>query len=131
MYHGWNDQLIQPYNSIDYFTSVQKKMGARETDDFARLFMAPGMQHCAGGVGSEHFDAVTALEQWVEKGRSPRRSSRRTCRTASSTARGRCARIRKWRATRGPAASTRRRASCAAGSAFDSLQGARLTSGPL
>ena len=67
MYHGWNDQLIQPYNSIDYFTSVQKKMGTRDTDDFARLFMAPGMQHCAGGVGPNTFDAVTALEQWVEK----------------------------------------------------------------
>ena len=67
MYHGWNDQLIQPYNSIDYFTSVQKKLGTRDTDDFARLFMAPGMQHCAGGVGPNTFDAVTALEQWVEK----------------------------------------------------------------
>ncbi len=67
MYHGWNDQLIQPYNSIDYFTSVQKKMGTRDTDDFARLFMAPGMQHCAGGVGPNTFDAVTALEQWVEQ----------------------------------------------------------------
>jgi feruloyl esterase len=71
MYHGWNDQLIQPYNSIDYFTSVQKKMGTRETDDFARLFMAPGMQHCAGGVGPNTFDAVTALEQWVEQKTKP------------------------------------------------------------
>jgi feruloyl esterase len=71
MYHGWNDQLIQPYNSIDYFTSVQAKMGARDTDDFARLFMAPGMTHCAGGVGPSSFDAVTALEQWVEKGVKP------------------------------------------------------------
>jgi len=71
MYHGWNDQLIQPYNSIDYFTSVRQKMGGRETDDFARLFMAPGMQHCAGGVGPNTFDAVSALELWVEKGTKP------------------------------------------------------------
>ena len=82
MYHGWNDQLIQPYNSIDYYTSVQKKMGAKDTDpstrglaqgigDFARLFMVPGMQHCAGGVGPNTFDAVTALEQWVEKATKP------------------------------------------------------------
>jgi feruloyl esterase len=71
MYHGWNDQLIQPGNSIDYYTSVQKKMGAKDTDDFMRLFMAPGMQHCAGGVGPNTFDAVTALEQWVEKGVKP------------------------------------------------------------
>ena len=71
MYHGWNDQLIQPYNSIDYFTSVQKKMGTKDTDDFLRLFMAPGMTHCAGGVGPNTFDAVTALEQWVKKGVKP------------------------------------------------------------
>jgi len=71
MYHGWNDQLIQPYNSIDYFTSVQQKLGTRGTDDFARLFMVPGMQHCAGGVGPNTFDAVTALELWVEKGMKP------------------------------------------------------------
>jgi feruloyl esterase len=71
LYHGWNDQLIQPYNSIDYYTSVTKKMGAAQTDDFARLFMAPGMQHCSGGIGPNTFDAVTALEQWVEKGTKP------------------------------------------------------------
>ena len=71
MYHGWNDQLIQPYNAIDYYTSVTKKMGQRETDDFARLFMVPGMPHCFGGVGPNTFDAVTALEQWVEKGTKP------------------------------------------------------------
>jgi feruloyl esterase len=71
MYHGWNDQLIQPHNAIDYYTSVQTKLGARETDDFARLFMVPGMTHCAGGVGPNTFDAVTALEQWVEKGVKP------------------------------------------------------------
>jgi feruloyl esterase len=71
MYHGWNDQLIPPQNAIDYFTSVQKKVGERETDDFARLFMAPGMTHCFGGVGPSSFDAVTALEEWVEKGVKP------------------------------------------------------------
>lgn len=71
MYHGWNDQLIQPGNTINYFTSVSKKMGAKETDDFARLFMAPGMAHCAGGPGPNTFDAVTALEQWVEQGTKP------------------------------------------------------------
>lgn len=71
MYHGWNDQLIQPGNSIDYYTSVQATMGASETDDFLRLFMAPGMQHCAGGVGPNTFDAVSALEAWVERGTKP------------------------------------------------------------
>ena len=40
MYHGWNDTAISPGNAIDYYTSVQKKMGGKQ-DDFIRLFMAP------------------------------------------------------------------------------------------
>ena len=38
-----------------------------------RLFMAPGMAHCAGGQGPNHADWVTALEQWVERGVAPAR----------------------------------------------------------
>ena len=71
MYHGWNDQLIAPQNSIDYFTSVQKAMGAAKAAEFVRLFMAPGMTHCAGGPGPNTFDMLTLLEQWVEKGNAP------------------------------------------------------------
>ena len=36
-----------------------------------RLFMVPGMAHCRGGEGPNTFDAVTALEQWVERGKAP------------------------------------------------------------
>jgi feruloyl esterase len=46
-------------------------MGAAATDEFVRLFMAPGMLHCAGGPGPNTFDAVGALEQWVEHGKKP------------------------------------------------------------
>ena len=70
LYHGWNDQLIQAGNTINYFTSVTKAMGSG-ADDFVRLFMAPGMLHCGGGPGPNTFDAVSALEQWVEDGRKP------------------------------------------------------------
>ena len=71
MYHGWNDQLISAQNTINYYDSVAKTMGTSATDEFARLFMAPGMLHCAGGTGPNAFDAVGALEQWVEQGRAP------------------------------------------------------------
>lgn len=74
MYHGWNDQLITAWNSIDYYNSVVKKMGgASKVDPSFRLFMAPGMNHCSGGVGPSRFDAITALEQWVEEGKAPER----------------------------------------------------------
>lgn len=73
-YHGWNDQLISPLNSINYYQSVEKAMGgAGKVKQSYRLFMAPGMNHCAGGDGPSSFDAVKALEEWVEKGQAPER----------------------------------------------------------
>ncbi|HEX2456726.1 MAG TPA: tannase/feruloyl esterase family alpha/beta hydrolase, partial [Vicinamibacterales bacterium] len=38
---------------------------------FYRLFMAPGMAHCAGGPGPNTFDMQAALEQWIERGIAP------------------------------------------------------------
>jgi Tannase and feruloyl esterase len=42
-----------------------------DTPDFFRLFMVPGMFHCHGGVGTDRFDAMTALIDWVERGEPP------------------------------------------------------------
>ena len=70
MYHGWSDQLIAPGNSVNYYGSVAKKMGSKSADEI-RLFMVPGMAHCAGGEGPNTFDMVSALEQWVEQDHAP------------------------------------------------------------
>jgi feruloyl esterase len=73
-YHGWNDQLIAPQNSIAYYESVRSFFGAAvDVPAFYRLFMAPGMAHCSGGPGPNAFDMQTALEQWVERGLAPDR----------------------------------------------------------
>ena len=72
MYHGWADQLIAPENSINYYESVAKKLGgAAKTADEMRLFMVPGMTHCGGGEGPNVFNAVGAMENWVERGTAP------------------------------------------------------------
>lgn len=72
MYHGWADQFISPQNSINYYNSVAAKMGgAKKTQQFARLFMVPGMQHCRGGVGPTNFDPLSAVEKWREEGIAP------------------------------------------------------------
>jgi feruloyl esterase len=68
-YHGWNDPAISPLNSINYFESVQKKMG--NTADFYRLFMVPGMEHCVGGPGPSDFNHMAVIVDWVEKGKAP------------------------------------------------------------
>ena len=82
-YHGWSDPDIPPLNSINYYESVVRRMGRNsanalrdtnalhDTREFYRLFMVPGMQHCTGGPGTPRFDALTALEQWVEQNRAP------------------------------------------------------------
>ena len=74
LYHGWSDGSVPPRASVNYYTSVVKTMGGpAKTGEWVRLFMAPGMGHCGGGEGPNTFDAVTALEQWVEQGRAPDR----------------------------------------------------------
>jgi feruloyl esterase len=80
VYHGWSDPDISPLNSINYFENVVSTLGGtkshdealRETEDFFRLFMVPGMGHCRGGSGPNTFDMVSALEQWVEHGVAPK-----------------------------------------------------------
>jgi feruloyl esterase len=70
MYHGWTDPLIAPRNTADYYESVLRsnKAGAKNS---VRLFMAPGMDHCAGGAGPSLFNMTTALTDWVEHGNAP------------------------------------------------------------
>ncbi len=71
-YHGWSDNLISPQNSVNYYNSVADTLGgASNVTESYRLFMVPGMAHCRGGDGTDRFDAIGALEQWVEHGKAP------------------------------------------------------------
>jgi feruloyl esterase len=71
-YHGWTDPGIPPQNSINYYNSVvAANGGASKVSDSHRLFMVPGMDHCAGGEGPDRFDALAALDTWVEKKQAP------------------------------------------------------------
>ena len=95
MYHGWNDAAISALNSINYYESVVSFFTGRrdtrrealgEVQEFFRLFMVPGMEHCGGGPGPNAFgapfalpaptldadhDLLSALERWVEHGKAP------------------------------------------------------------
>jgi tannase/feruloyl esterase len=71
-YHGWGDQQISPGSSVLYYNSVLEALGgASKVNGSYRLFMVPGMGHCRGGDGTDTFDAMKALEQWVEQGKAP------------------------------------------------------------
>lgn len=79
VYHGWSDPDISPLNTIDYYERVvaglqgkrSRDEALKATQQFFRLFMVPGMQHCSGGPGTSTFDMLTALEDWVEKDKAP------------------------------------------------------------
>ena len=72
IYQGLADQLITPLGTINYFSRVQHSMGGSEnTTDFARLFLAPGMAHCAGGPGPNPDKPLSQLVNWVENGQAP------------------------------------------------------------
>lgn len=71
-YHGWSDPQISPSNATQYYQRVTDALGGRSAiHDSYRLFMAPGMGHCAGGTGPNSFDMISVLEDWVEKGEAP------------------------------------------------------------
>jgi feruloyl esterase len=55
---------------VNYYEQALAKNGRQTTDSF-RLFMIPGMAHCSGGIGPDRHDPVTAVINWVEKGKAP------------------------------------------------------------
>jgi len=79
LWHGWDDPLISALHTVGYYEKLAAFFGKGSPSpaavsgikDFARLFMVPGVNHCGGGPGTDSFDALTALEQWVEQGQAP------------------------------------------------------------
>ncbi|MGE5110970.1 MAG: tannase/feruloyl esterase family alpha/beta hydrolase [Acidobacteriaceae bacterium] len=95
-YHGWADYAIPPRSSVQYFDSVAVALGgADKIQNFYRLYLVPGLEHCSSGPGPTTFlgpyqiqpsqdgaehslvprdpghDMITALEHWVERGVAP------------------------------------------------------------
>jgi hypothetical protein len=90
-YAGMADSIVTPLSSVRSYQAVAAAQGhatdpttLARTQQFYRLFLAPGVGHCGGGAGPNQFgqsggtgdaehDMVVALEQWVEKGVPPTR----------------------------------------------------------
>jgi feruloyl esterase len=94
LYHGFADPLIPSQTTINYYNALVQTMtgstsakSVAQTQQFARLFMAPGMWHCKDGPGPNAFggsiqqqapsydpkyDLLSGLMHWVENGAAPR-----------------------------------------------------------
>lgn len=95
MFMGWADPVGSALAAIEYFHQVEDftadHLGVKDattaTQRYLRLYMIPGMAHCAGGPGATNFSTATrdstpplrdathdmtiALEDWVERGELP------------------------------------------------------------
>ncbi|MBV7538689.1 tannase/feruloyl esterase family alpha/beta hydrolase [Duganella sp. sic0402] len=66
LWHGWADPHISPLNTIAYHEAVRTTMGADKATGFERLYLLPGVYHCAGGEGPSAIDMLTPMVAWVE-----------------------------------------------------------------
>lgn len=73
IWHNLSDEKLTPYMSINYYKQLAQLHGGYEKlQKNVRLFSIPGSSHCSmSGVGPNNFDALTAIEDWVEKGKAP------------------------------------------------------------
>ncbi len=82
LFMGWDDPVGAASDIVGYYEKIA------DPANFARLYMVPGMVHCAEGPGATNFSTATrdsvppvsdsrhdmgvALREWVEKGQAPR-----------------------------------------------------------
>ncbi len=71
LWHGWSDAGLSPLGTIKYYESVQAR--DPKLDEYVRLFLMPGVLHCAGGAGPDNADWAAAIDGWVESGKAPAR----------------------------------------------------------
>jgi feruloyl esterase len=85
LFHGVADPNIPTLNTVAYYERLiasqtpgerqgrgEREVGLRRTQDFARLFLVPGMGHCSGGAGPDNFDfGVKYVQAWIEQGIAP------------------------------------------------------------
>jgi len=72
LWHGGNDSALTVKATEEYYGQVVSAMGGQaNTDPFVRFYVAPGVDHCAGGPGADNADLLTALDRWVTRGRAP------------------------------------------------------------
>src|SRR6202043_3057684 len=59
IYHGLADTLVAPGPSVAFYQRQARELGgATRLRQMARLFLAPGMTHCAGGPGPNAFNST-------------------------------------------------------------------------
>jgi hypothetical protein len=72
-FHGVSDPWFSAQDTVRYYEKLTADNGgAAAVTKWSRLFLVPGMGHCAGGDAAlDRFDLLDSIERWVEKGTAP------------------------------------------------------------
>ena len=73
VYHGNSDPAFSVQATLAWAGRLQHTLGAAAAGQVARIFSVPGMGHCQGGPATDQFDALGALQTWVEELHAPDR----------------------------------------------------------
>lgn len=71
IYQGASDPVFSPAAIVAWYRELIAQYG--QPQRWARLFLVPGMNHCAGGPATDEFDALGAIVRWTEARRPPAR----------------------------------------------------------
>jgi hypothetical protein len=71
LWHGGNDSALSNKTTTEYFTGVGTTVGAPAVEASVRYYIAPGVDHCAGGPGADTSDLLAALDGWVVNSTAP------------------------------------------------------------
>jgi hypothetical protein len=72
VYHGVADAIFSAADTVAWYDALPADTGGTP-QDYARLFLVPGMNHCGGGYATDQFDMLSNLVNWVEYGTAPER----------------------------------------------------------
>ena len=70
LYQGGSDSSLSMNDLLKWYNAMNQKMGGN-AQDFARLYLVPGMKHCSGGPATDKFNMLPQLVSWVEQGVAP------------------------------------------------------------
>jgi len=70
-FNGWSDPALSALGTIQYYEGVED--GDPQADEYARLFLLPGVLHCGGGPGPDQVEWLETIRKWVEEDQAPTR----------------------------------------------------------
>jgi feruloyl esterase len=66
VYHGASDPIFSANDTARWYEGLD-----HASKESVRLYLVPGMNHCADGPATDQFDLLTPLVRWVEEGEAP------------------------------------------------------------